>query len=187
MNQRSWLGYIFAAVALVGALVLAGTQTAHLSSQVPVQPTHYQIVKVDDPQKTILSAHYLNDYGQVAGGAIPYSSAKSNPISAGFNAKAALWDGQRLQIIPGTAASSIDGLNDAGQVLVGGRFLEAGGLIWSKRRATPIPRILPSAINNKGEVVGQLRARNAWRFTPCLWSRGKLTDISFGHLDIDPK
>jgi hypothetical protein len=177
-------GAIAAAVVLV-ALVLTRTRSVRMSSSVSLQPPHYLLQRIPERPKRFFFARYLTDEGHVLGATGPRNG---DPIENAFSAKAAVWDGQRFREIPDASGISARGMNNRGELLLGSKELfQAGAAVWSHGKATPVPLSMPVAMNNRGQVIGYLVAADARRLTPCLWSGGKLTDISFGNRDIKLK
>src|SRR5438270_8992733 len=176
MKQRSWLRSVAVAVILLVALVLVRTLRVQLSSPastrwphalvesspLPPQPPRYRAQRIPDPPGMYFMAHYLNDEGQVLGGA---ASRKGDLISNAMSAKAAVWDGQRFRMIPSMFAIFAEGLNNRGEILVNPEGNSPIGNAAASRvpGAQPLPSSLdefrPTSMNNRGQTVGfgQLR------------------------------
>jgi probable HAF family extracellular repeat protein len=91
----------------------------------------------------------INDQGEVIGiSEVPY-------VPGNVTYRAFVWRNAQLVDLGGPSADTdiqATGINDAGQIVGSGRTL--GGFLWQDGVFTALP-LLPVAINNRGQVLGQ--------------------------------
>jgi probable HAF family extracellular repeat protein len=131
------------------------------------------------------TAYGLNDLGQVVGASdtghmgAPNPACPRCPVSHAF-----LWEaGQMTDLDGANAGNSVAySINDAGQVAGVYSDPEHGpsGFLYSRGSATAlsqVPRGRVKAINNEGQIAGDLWADRATSRQAFLWSAGTLTQL----------
>lgn len=131
-----------ACATLLSALSLTSALTS--ASAAPSRYTVEPIANWFDAGTTDVTALRINNAGQVAG--ILTANGTSNYY---------LYDGQSVQRIAGGTPYGAPGLNDQGSVV--GTLFSGGtyqGFVYAGGSVQPLSGIMPSAINNAGQIVG---------------------------------
>jgi probable HAF family extracellular repeat protein len=115
----------------------------------------------------------LNDVGQVVGGSGIFPPC--NGCSPEFAPESILWqNGGATVIHPSGSFFSYGatGINNAGQVIIDGKFAPPSGLLWQNGVTTVLGINAPSGINDSGQIVGTTTSGHL-----ALWQNGQIQDL----------
>jgi uncharacterized membrane protein len=146
-----------AAIITLGGVLMLGSALC-AQSRAPAAD-NYVIRTIDAPvADKDVQYNFINNSGLIVQ---QYLSPAGGPFPDSLHV-AVLQDGQWTEIkVPGVAWTGPGGLNDSGQIIVGG-FTPDGeliGMIWKRGRMTDLPQIpgfvfLSNGFNNKGQMAG---------------------------------
>lgn len=113
----------------------------------------------------------LNDVGQVVGGSATFQCYR---VCSSIAGESILWQNGGATVIhpSGSFFSSATGINNAGQVIIDGKFAPPSGLLWQNGVTTVLGINAPSGINDSGQIVGTTTSGHL-----ALWQNGQIQDL----------